>query len=58
MMHTKPIRVMVVDDYEIIQVGIATMLQPYGDIVLVGQAYRGREAIGMCAAAQPDVVLM
>ena len=53
-----PIRVLVVDDYQLIRVGIAALLLPESDIKLVGEASSGREAIAKFRECQPDVTLM
>ncbi|HVP00281.1 MAG TPA: response regulator transcription factor [Bryobacteraceae bacterium] len=53
-----PIRVMVVDDHQLIRVGIATLLLPESDMKLVGEASNGREAIAKFRECRPDVTLM
>jgi YesN/AraC family two-component response regulator len=42
---SSPIRVLVVDDHQLIRVGIATLLLPESDMTVVGEASNGREAI-------------
>ena len=42
---SSPIRVLVIDDHQLIRVGIATLLLPESDIEVVGEASNGREAI-------------
>jgi NarL family two-component system response regulator LiaR len=54
--HT--IRVLVVDDHEIIRTGIVYSLSTFHDLELVGEANSGREALELCSETQPDVVLM
>jgi DNA-binding NarL/FixJ family response regulator len=53
-----PIRILVVDDHQLIRVGIATLLVPESDIKLVGEASNGREAIAKYRECRPDVTLM
>jgi two-component system, NarL family, response regulator len=53
-----PIRVLVVDDHQLIRVGIATLLLPESDMKLVGEASNGREAISKFRECHPDVTLM
>lgn len=53
-----PIRVMLVDDHTMVRRGLATFLQVFNDLELVGEADDGAAAIQLCARAQPDVVLM
>ncbi|MEA5576707.1 response regulator transcription factor [Anabaena sp. UHCC 0451] len=54
----KPIRVITVDDHEILRGGIKFSLLAFDDIELVAEARNGKEAIHLCAELQPDVVLM
>ena len=53
-----PIRILVVDDHQLIRVGIATLLLPESDMKLVGEASNGREAIAKFRECHPDVTLM
>ena len=54
--HT--IRVLIVDDHEIIRTGIVYSLSAFHDLELVGEANSGQEALRLCGETQPDVVLM
>ncbi|MDZ7964586.1 MAG: response regulator transcription factor [Nostoc sp. DedSLP03] len=54
----KPIRVVTVDDREILRGGIKFLLLVLDDIELVGEAHNGDEAVHLCEQLQPDVVLM
>ena len=53
-----PIRILTVDDHQLIRVGIATLLMPESDMKLVGEANNGREAILKFRECRPDVTLM
>src|SRR2546422_3876212 len=53
-----PIRVMLVDDHELVRQGVATMLAKAEDLAVVGEAKPGREAIETARKELPDVVLM
>jgi DNA-binding NarL/FixJ family response regulator len=53
-----PIRILVVDDHQLIRVGIATLLLPEPDMKLVGEASNGWEAITKFRECDPDVTLM
>src|SRR5208282_4461051 len=53
-----PIRVLAVDDHQLIRVGIATLLLPESDMQLVGEASNGREAIAKFRECNPHVTLM
>ncbi len=52
------IRVMVVDDHDMVRRGLAAFLKAKTDLEMVGEARNGREALQVCEAVQPDVVLM
>jgi NarL family two-component system response regulator LiaR len=52
------IRVMTVDDHEILRGGIRFLLLAFDDIELVGEAHSGEEALSLCGQVQPHVVLM
>lgn len=54
----RPIRVMLVDDHDMVRRGLSVYLQIKPDLELVGEASNGREAVEACARVQPDVVLM
>jgi len=58
MVMTNSIRVMLVDDHDMVRRGLATFLKVKPDLVLVGEASDGSEAVAACELAQPDVVLM
>ena len=53
-----PIRVLAVDDHQLIRVGIATLLLPEPDMKLVAEASNGREAVVKFRECRPDVTLM
>ncbi len=52
------IRVMLVDDHNVVRSGLATFLKAYEDMELVGEAKNGLEALDLCHKNQPDVILM
>ena len=52
------IRVLSVDDHEIMRGGIRYLLLPLDDIELIGEACSGEEAIEHCKTLKPDVILM
>lgn len=53
-----PIRVMIVDDQQMVRSGLALLIEGFDDIVLAGEAFSGTDAIEVCKQVQPDVVLM
>lgn len=52
------IRVVVVDDQELVRDGFAALLDRQPDIAVVGTAGDGRRAVSLCRRERPDVVLM
>jgi len=54
----KSIRILTVDDHPVVRNGIAGLVQDQPDMLLVGEASNGREAIQQFRAHQPDVTLM
>jgi two-component system, NarL family, response regulator LiaR len=54
----QPIRVLLVDDHEMVRFGLAAYLRMTGDIELCGEARDGEEALQRCTELQPDVILM
>jgi two-component system, NarL family, response regulator LiaR len=56
--RSEPIRVVVVDDHLLVRSGLEAVLTIFDDIQLVAQAESGAEAVAMCRAECPDVVLM
>ena len=53
-----PIRVLIADDDPRIREVLADLINDDASLVLVGVATDGEEAVSMCAAAAPDVVVM
>ncbi len=52
------LRVLLVDDHDIVREGLAALLQEAPDIEVIGEAADGREAIDMTNDLRPDVVIM
>lgn len=52
------IRVLLADDQALVRAGMRTLLEVEPDLLIVGEASDGREAVARTAALQPDVVLM
>src|ERR1041385_670256 len=53
-----PLRVMLVDDHEVVRNGIRAMLQATDDVIITAEASSVREAIDEADRARPDVVVM
>ena len=52
------VRVVVADDQEIVRAGFAALLETQDDFAVAGTAADGVEAVELCRAEHPDVVLM
>ncbi len=52
------IRILIVDDHEMVRDGLAVMLSRQDDFSVVGEAQNGLEAVEKARELQPDVVLM
>ena len=57
-MTPTPIRVLIVDDHEIVRQGIRAILGESEDIEVVGEASNGQAAIKQAEDKNPDVILM
>ncbi len=55
---TPPLRVMLVDDHEVVRDGIRAMLAEQDDIVVTAEAGSVREAVDEAARTRPDVIVM
>jgi NarL family two-component system response regulator LiaR len=58
MERSQPIRVMIVDDHNVLSSSLAISLNSCAGIRVIGQANNGEEAVALCAELQPDVILM
>lgn len=54
----KPIRILLVDDHALLRAGLRALLATEPDIVVVGEAGTGEQAITLAAELRPDIVLM
>lgn len=57
-MSAAPIRVLIVDDHELIRRGMRMVLDAADDMHVVGEAASGAEAVHMADQLAPDVILM
>lgn len=52
------IKVAIADDHRVVRVGLEQLLETFEGVELVGAASGGEEAVALCTAAQPDVLLL
>jgi DNA-binding NarL/FixJ family response regulator len=57
-MERAKIRVVVADDHKVVRAGIRELLSDEPDIVVIGEARDGQEAVELALAERPDVVVM
>src|SRR5918994_624994 len=57
-MSAPPLRVMLVDDHEVVRDGIKLLLADAADVVVCAEAGSVREAVAVAARALPDVIVM
>ena len=53
-----PIRVLICDDQELVRTGFSTIINAQPDLVVVGEAADGEEAVRVTRRERPDVVVM
>lgn len=58
MVAIRQITILTVDDHPLLREGIAAVIQGENDMLIVGEASNGREAIEMFRSKRPDVTLM
>ncbi len=54
----RPIRILVADDHRLVRTGFRVILETEDDLVVVGEAAAGEQAVALAAQTSPDVVLM
>ncbi len=57
-MTQSQIRILLVDKYEIVLHGLAKHIATHEDMLVVGEATDGDEAIALCGKTNPDVVVV
>jgi DNA-binding NarL/FixJ family response regulator len=58
MSEARKIRILVVDDHPFLRAGIVGAINSQGDMVLIGEASNGKEAVENFRLLRPDVTLM
>lgn len=57
-MSATPIRILIVDDHEVVRRGFRALLDEFEDMEVVGEADNGIEATQLVESEEPDVILM
>lgn len=58
MSDQKPIRVLIADDHPVVREGLTAMFSNISDLILMGAAKDGVEAVEMARVLKPDVILL
>jgi RNA polymerase sigma factor (sigma-70 family) len=54
----KTLRILLVDDHEVVRLGLATLLEDTPGVSVVGEAGSAREALVACERLDPDLVIL
>ena len=54
----KKIKILIADDHGIVRAGLASILGFEDDILIIGEASNGLQAVAQCKALKPDVIIM
>ena len=52
------VRIMIVDDHEVVRIGMRAVIEPEPDLIVVGEASNGAEALAKVGVLDPQVILM
>ena len=52
------IRILVVDDHEVVRAGICRLLEGEGDMQVIAQTGSGHEAVALCREHRPDICVL
>ena len=58
MIESDSIRLLLVDDHDVVRTGLRMLLQDQPDIEIVGEASTGEEAYNLAQEMKPDVIVM
>jgi DNA-binding NarL/FixJ family response regulator len=54
----QPIRVLLVDDHELVRAGLRLLIESQPDLILAGEASNRTEALTLASREQPDIILL
>jgi len=52
------VRVLILDDHELVRIGLRRLIEEHDDLVLVGEASSAAEALGLLATVRADVAVL
>jgi DNA-binding NarL/FixJ family response regulator len=55
---TSPIRVLIVDDHAVMRMGLRALFEGQPDLLVVGEAATGAEAVAAASCGQPDLIVL
>ena len=53
-----PVKILIADDHAVVRDGLKMILESHKDMVVVGTAVNGTDAVEQAVALRPDVILM
>ena len=56
--YERPIRVLVVDDHDLLREGVSSCLSAFDDLEVIGESASGEEGLEAAARLRPDVVVI
>jgi two-component system, NarL family, response regulator NreC len=56
--RAEPIRVLLVDDHNLVRAGVKLILRAFPEICVIGEATNGEQAITMAMRLRPDIIVM
>jgi len=56
--HSKPIRILLVEDQEIVRSGVRMLLEGQADLSIIGETGNGSQAIQLASQLEPDIILL
>jgi two-component system, NarL family, response regulator NreC len=56
--RAEPIRVLLVDDHNLVRAGVKLILRAFPEICVIGEASNGEQALTMALRVRPDVIVM
>ncbi|NKB51876.1 MAG: response regulator [Rhizobiaceae bacterium] len=58
MQPERPVRLLIVDDHELVRDGIRARLESEKELEIIGEAENGRQAVALVEQLQPDLVML